>query len=501
MQLKPAVPTKTAGKSRRRLLVGIGIVVVVLTALAVSLAFALTPGDPDVASGDPGDPAVTLDPRDYASGVGNATSESSAGLTRHRPGGRTSYSAPAPLGQDTPTTETGPAGTPESTIQQSPGAQTDPQGTYAAAGSEEPAGPVAAAADDDTTATVSSTTTTTAPRTTKVPNAATSWADLRGIPPSTTTTVRTVEGYRVVDSVTGMEGSPAVDAFTTGGLDVFALTGDKIWWVLIWDGEDWPEGAKADMPTDDGKFGDESWEGDEEGKVTAAPGSGPASVAWGNGYTDVFVRGADDALMHRRGTTTWFAWENLGGLLSSDPTVASRAPGLLDVFARGPFGHLWHVSFDGVTWSDWENLGGDLASEPAAVAMDSGHLDVFARAKDGGLLHLAWSDGTGWAAWENLGGSMTSGPGVCSMHPGRMDVFARGPNGTLWQRTYMLDPCSGLRRWLDWNDLGGSRIASSPDAAAWGDNRIDVFVRGTDYEAGTDTALWHRWWDGKNWLP
>jgi len=133
--------------------------------------------------------------------------------------------------------------------------------------------------------------------------------------------------------------------------------------------------------------------------------------------------------------------------------------------------------------------------------MDSGHLDVFARAKDGGLLHLAWSDGTGWAAWENLGGSMTSGPGVCSMRPGRMDVFARGPNGTLWQRTYMLDPCSGLRKWLAWKDLGGSRIASSPDAATWGDNRIDVFVRGTDYEAGTDTALWHRWWDGKNWLP
>ena len=113
MQLKPAVPTKTAGKSRRRLLVGIGIVVVALIALAVSLAFALTPGDPDVASDSPDDLAVTSDPREYASGVGNAASEPSAGLTRYRPGDRAPYSAQAPLSQDTPTT-TGPAGTPES---------------------------------------------------------------------------------------------------------------------------------------------------------------------------------------------------------------------------------------------------------------------------------------------------------------------------------------------------------------------------------------------------
>lgn len=502
MQLKPGGPAKTAGKSGRRLLVGVGSVVVVLTALAVSLTFTLKPGDSHAASGVPHDPAVTSNPNGYSSGVGNAASGSSAGFTRHRAGDGDFYFAPTPLSQDSPTTETGVTGIAESAIERSSGAQTDPRSAYTASGSEEMPALVVAAADRDTTAVSSATTTTTAPRVTKVPNAATSWADLRGIPPSTTTTVQTVEGYRVVESVTGMQGSPAVDAFTTGGLDVFGLSSDKIWWLVIWNGEAWPEGAKADMPADDEKFGDESWEDLEGMNVTTAPGSGPASVAWNSGYTDVFVRSADDALLHRRGTTTWFAWENLGGLLSSDPTVASRAPGRLDVFARGPFDHLWHISFDGATWSEWENLGGDLASEPAAVAMDSGHLDVFARAKDGGLLHLAWSDGTGWTAWKNLGGSMTSGPGVCSMHPGRMDVFARGPNGTLWQRTYMLDACSGFHRWLPWKDLGGSRIASSPDAAAWGaDNRIDVFVRGTDYEAGTDTALWHRWWDGKNWLP
>ena len=65
----------------------------------------------------------------------------------------------------------------------------------------------------------------------------------------------------------------------------------------------------------------------------------------------------------------------------------------------------------------------------------------------------------------------------------------------------MLDPCAGFRKWLPWQDLGGSKITSSPDAAAWGGNRIDVYVRGTDYEAGTDTALWHKWWDGSTWLP
>ena len=41
----------------------------------------------------------------------------------------------------------------------------------------------------------------------------------------------------------------------------------------------------------------------------------------------------------------------------------------------------------------------------------------------------------------------------------------------------------------DWESLGGV-LTSEPVAVAWGENRLDVFVR------GTDNALWHKWWDG-----
>jgi hypothetical protein len=36
---------------------------------------------------------------------------------------------------------------------------------------------------------------------------------------------------------------------------------------------------------------------------------------------------------------------------------------------------------------------------------------------------------------------------------------------------------------------------SQPRVTAWGANRLDVFV------TGTDSALYHKWWDGNAWGP
>src|SRR5438105_2287716 len=43
--------------------------------------------------------------------------------------------------------------------------------------------------------------------------------------------------------------------------------------------------------------------------------------------------------------------------------------------------------------------------------------------------------------------------------------------------------------WSSWQDLGGA-LSSAPAAAAWSQNRVDVFAR------GTDNAIWHSYWDG-----
>ncbi|WP_052914317.1 tyrosinase family protein [Protofrankia coriariae] len=86
-----------------------------------------------------------------------------------------------------------------------------------------------------------------------------------------------------------------------------------------------------------------------------------------------------------------------------------------------------------------------------------------------------------WQTWESLGGVLTSGPGAASWGSGRLDVFARGTDSALWHRWYD-------NGWSEWESLGGV-LTSEPAAVSWASGRIDVFAR------GTDSALWHRWYD------
>jgi hypothetical protein len=89
--------------------------------------------------------------------------------------------------------------------------------------------------------------------------------------------------------------------------------------------------------------------------------------------------------------------------------------------------------------------------------------------------------------WESLGGVLTSKPAVASWGNGRMDVFVRGTDSQLWHKWW-----NGTQ-WIGWEPLGGV-LASGPAVASWGTGRLDVFVR------GTDNQLWHKWWDGTHWL-
>ncbi len=86
-----------------------------------------------------------------------------------------------------------------------------------------------------------------------------------------------------------------------------------------------------------------------------------------------------------------------------------------------------------------------------------------------------------WNGWESLGGGLTSGPGVSSWSENRLDVFVRGTDSALWHKWYD-------NGWSGWESLGGV-LTSGPAAVSWGSNRVDVFVR------GTDSALWHKWYD------
>jgi len=82
---------------------------------------------------------------------------------------------------------------------------------------------------------------------------------------------------------------------------------------------------------------------------------------------------------------------------------------------------------------------------PKAVSWSVNRLDIFVVGTDSALWHKWW-DGSSWGGWESLGGILES-------------------------------------------PLNGSRLTyGALDAAAWAANRLDIFV------AGTDSALWHKWW-------
>ena len=85
-------------------------------------------------------------------------------------------------------------------------------------------------------------------------------------------------------------------------------------------------------------------------------------------------------------------WESLGGGLTSAPAICSWGPTHLEVFARGDDQALWHRRFLDGAWGEWESLGGVLTSPPAAVSWGAGRVDVFVRGTDDALWHR-WFDG------------------------------------------------------------------------------------------------------------
>ena len=181
-------------------------------------------------------------------------------------------------------------------------------------------------------------------------------------------------------------------------------------------------------------------------------------------------------------------WEHLGGPIRYGPDAASRAPGLLDVFAVSNINDsLYRRVFNG-SWLSWQPLGGTLTSGPGAISWSSSRLDVFGRGTNGAIYSTNWNNGVGWSGWYSIGGSAYPGssPDVASWGANRLDVFVRGNDSGLYHAHW---DGSG---WYGWEDLGGTLI-SSPAAVSWGPNRIDVVAVGTNHR------LWQRSWNGSAW--
>jgi len=73
-----------------------------------------------------------------------------------------------------------------------------------------------------------------------------------------------------------------------------------------------------------------------------------------------------------------------------------------------------------------------------------------------------------------------------------LDVFVIGTDSALYHKWW--DGSAWGPSVTDWEYMGGT-CTSPPRVVAWGSNRLDVFV------LGTDRALYHKWWDGSAWGP
>ncbi len=208
---------------------------------------------------------------------------------------------------------------------------------------------------------------------------------------------------------------------------------------------------------------------------------------------------------------TWTDWTDLGGTLVSDPGAVSWASGRVDVVAKGSNGQVYIKRYD-ARWSSWGSLGKpagvDVASAPAITSWGPGRLDVFVRGSDDRLYQKTCSSGScasnaaGWGAWQVRGfGTFWGNPAVVSRGVNLIDVFVHGKD----HQVYGLNYTNG---WGDFYAVNNGGVlygktradgtcptCSSPAVGARG-NTMDIMIRGTDNRA------WISSWSGEpTWPP
>ena len=217
-------------------------------------------------------------------------------------------------------------------------------------------------------------------------------------------------------------------------------------------------------------------------------GSDPSVISNGPGKYDVFALGSDGILWHRGYDYGWDGWEPLstysnipGTFLPSNSTagLASWDPSRLDVFIKGNDDRIWHKWLEvskGQWHQDWEEIKGIVSSEPSTFSLAAGDLSLFAVDKNPKSLCTAIfrdgaTDSTGWLTRQNsacsagantnellnfrlvrtctsiecnivqslltLNRTINSAPVVIPTMQSRIDAFALVDNNKIWHGYYI----------------------------------------------------------------
>jgi hypothetical protein len=235
-----------------------------------------------------------------------------------------------------------------------------------------------------------------------------------------------------------------------------------------------------------------AWHGsfaNEGGKIPQ--GAEVAVISTGNNKIDLFARGMDNALWHRKWNNGWSNWESLGGQITNDPQVVSWGKDRMDIFARGTDGSLIHYWYgDDGRYGGKESLGGVMpaSSGVSAVSWGERRLDVFVRGMDNQLWRKSYN-GNNWEKWASHGGVLTSNPAAVCMGPNRIDVFVRNTNGEMATISF------ANSKWSNWNRINTGKIPPGANLCVVSrePNRLNVFYRGMQND------LWNVWFSGREW--
>lgn len=126
--------------------------------------------------------------------------------------------------------------------------------------------------------------------------------------------------------------------------------------------------------------------------------------------------------------------------------------------------------------------GGDVVATAAVTVKPKGQIQVIIP-----KVTLQPITTAKWSEWQKLGGKFSYAVTAASWGENRLDIFVRGENTHLMHRWW------AGSQWSGWEDLGGE-LAAAPACVSWGSNRLDCFILGKN-----DNQLWHKWWNGKAW--
>jgi ABC-type taurine transport system substrate-binding protein len=91
-----------------------------------------------------------------------------------------------------------------------------------------------------------------------------------------------------------------------------------------------------------------------------------------------------------------------------------------------------------------------------------------------------------------VGAVRPSSSPVVAWGPNRLDAFVLGTDRALYHKAF--NGAAWSPSLVGYENLGGV-CTSVPQAVSWGANRLDIFV------TGTDSALYHKAWNGSAWSP